>query len=425
VNKTFSIKTLGCKLNQFESSQIVESLHNAGWRQKKFGEKASVVIVNTCTVTAKSDKKCRNYIRQGARFSSLPGVVVIGCLAEYKSKELNEMPEVALILGNQKKRSLLLEIKKKFKKDFSLKSKNLSSAKVKKKQPPQSRPFLKIQDGCAGKCSYCIIPYVRGKPRSVNYKTVLKEAEEIIASGRKEIVLTGITIGGYSDSGYDLPDLIEKLTQLRGNFRIRITSLEPNHLTDKLLDLLGHEKICHHLHLPLQAGSDRILQRMKRRYSVKEYKHVIEKIKSRYPNLALGTDLIVGFPGEEESDFQMNLDLINWAGFAYLHQFLYSPRLGTEAYSLKQTVSENEIINRSKILRSFSSKIQSAYMSRFINQTFSCVVEKKGQGFIGVSDNYLKIFFNSDDFKFDLKNKFCPVKLLEVKNNRPRGVCLD
>ena len=411
MSKTFSIKTLGCKLNQFESLRIVNSFLSHGWQQKSFGLETDLVIINTCTVTDKSDKKCRNYIRQGAKFSKDKGVVVTGCLVEAGRDNLKLMPEVLALIKNEQKESIYEKLQKQFnwplfKNSFHPEEKFLLE---------KSRPPLKIQDGCNGKCSYCIIPKVRGKSVSRKVEEVIDDAKKILDEGVKEIVLTGITIGNYSNSNYDLAGLIEKIINLNGNFRVRVSSLEPHHLTENFLNLFASEKMCQHLHLPLQSGSDKILVKMKRPYSKAGYKKIIEKTKKNNPELALGTDIIVGFPGEEAQDFQETMDLISWAEFSYTHQFLFSPRSGTEAASLKQTATKEELKERTQKLRSHSATISMKYKQKFIGKTLISIIEKKDNTYLGIADNYLKIKLKNPERNFIFKNQLLPVEVLSLQ----------
>ncbi len=388
--KTFSIKTLGCKLNQYESSLIAHHFLTRGWAAVPFGDEADAVIVNTCTVTDRSDRKCRTLIRQGARSSRWGGVFVTGCLAESSKKEIESMPEVLGTFGNSEKGEMAARIEE-----------SIDNAAVSERSSDidaplpflHTRGFLKIQEGCDNNCSYCIVPSVRGRARSRPFREIMYHAEKLIDAGCPELVLSGITIGSYADSGMDLAGLAESLLGLEGNFRVRITSIEPNHVTGKLIELLGHPGICPHLHLPLQSGSDSILSLMNRPYTEKQYLSVVGEVRRASPEIALGTDIIVGFPGESEDDFLRTLGLVDRAGFAYVHQFTFSPRRGTAAASMKPAATQQEIAERGARLREKAFRAALEYRRSFLGKTLQSVVEKdrSGEGFTAVSGNYLKI----------------------------------
>ncbi|MDY6933650.1 MAG: MiaB/RimO family radical SAM methylthiotransferase, partial [Spirochaetota bacterium] len=318
MDRTFSIKTLGCKVNQYESSIIVDQFYENGWIPKSFGERADIVIINTCTVTERSDKKCRNYIRQGTRFSKSGKILVTGCLVDRDLDGLRRMPGVSAVFKNDEKNAILASANKSYElmnysEGIPLSSRfddcqpDNSQKNFHKKYQPETlsphlrrRGFIKIQDGCDGVCAYCIVPTVRGAPRSRGYHEILEHSRRLIDIGCPELILTGISIGRYFDEDRDLAKLIEDIITLDGKFRVRISSIEPNHINAKLIDLFGSERLCPHIHLPLQSGSDRILQMMKRPYTVGDYIKIVEKIKSIYQNIAVGTDIIVGFPEENE-----------------------------------------------------------------------------------------------------------------------------
>jgi threonylcarbamoyladenosine tRNA methylthiotransferase MtaB len=440
MTRTFSIKTLGCKLNQYESSLIAGQFLGSGWISMPFGEMVDLVIVNSCTVTNRSDKKCRNYIRQGSAFSRSGKVIVTGCLADRKDNNLNNMSEVLAVIKNQDKNNLLSIINKYFDNSEQtenadiLKKSTLSSGNYNnKKDYPlpfyRTRGLLKIQDGCDGECSYCIVPSVRGKPVSRDFNEILYHARTLIESGCPELILTGITIGKYNSNNKGLPELVKSIANIEGNFRIRITSIEPNHVSGGMIDVFANEKVCRHIHIPLQSGSDEILSRMKRPYTIKEYLKTVEKIKKYNDNIAIGTDIIIGFPGETEEDFLSSCKLVGEAGFSYVHQFTYSRRTGTPSSEMKEC-NTREISERTGKLRELATGISLNYRQQFLGKILPSIIEsnKTKKGYSAVSSNYIKMRIN--DFPDDINHmnqktgKITNVQLVKVEANMNFGeVC--
>lgn len=432
MSKTVSIKTLGCKLNQYESSRIEQQFLERGWKVLPFGESADIVIVNTCTVTDRSDKKCRNYIRQGARFSNSKRVIVTGCLADAENAALVTMPEVDHVLGNAEKDSLFLRLEERYRdSEFGTLMKAVSdnaagAHKKSKRQSFRTRGYIKIQDGCDGICSYCIVPAVRGKPRSRRPGEILDQAQQLIDAGCPEIVLTGITIGKYLYDRMRLTDIISRLLQLEGTFRIRVTSIEPNHVTDELVSLYENPRLCRHIHLPLQSGSDKILKLMQRTYSVSQYAAVVEKLRSRVPGIAIGSDIIIGYPGESEDDFRMSVAMVAECNFASVHQFKFSPRKGTMAAALTRDISSDAIQERSVRMRENSGITGLEYRKQFEGSTLMSVIERKsgGSGFTSLTDNYIKM--DLDGSAIDVRaGSIVPVKLVSAGLKRNCGKIVE
>ena len=433
IDKTFSIKTLGCKLNQYESSMIAGRFLANGWTAKPFGdENVDIVIINTCTVTDRSDKKCRNYIRQGARFSRTGGVLVTGCMAESDAGGVKGMPGVSAVYKNSEKDKIFYDSVKGTAaegSDFQLYNSHLVDDAdddcdvVTSSRLTRTRGFIKIQDGCDGACSYCVVPSVRGVPSSREYGDILKHAEKLINDGCPEIVLTGITIGKYHNNGRNLSDIVNDIICIPGHFRVRITSIEPNHLNNDIIALLENEKVCPHLHIPLQSGSDRILHKMKRRYNSGEYIDLIKKIKSRLPDIAIGTDIIIGFPGEEDEDFNASLMMIEDAGFSYVHQFTFSSRSGTDASKMKWNCASRKIKERSAVMKELSLKVGLEYRRRFIGKVLPSVIEKNGnRGISAVSGNYIRISLDESPLNAQNAGRIARVRLLEAETCRVRGI---
>lgn len=404
---TFSVKTLGCKYNQYESALIASALSSAGWKAVPFGESADIVIVNTCTVTDSADKKCRNYIRQGARFSSSGGVIVVGCMPKRQGSRINEMREIIASVDNADREHLVENILSAA--GFTPDGKTGFSEED--SQPyGRVRSFIRVQDGCDGECSYCIVPSVRGKPVSRPFDEVIRHAEKSVAGGAHELVLTGITIGKYSSEGRDLADLAESLMRINGDFRIRITSIEPRHMTEKLASLYANPKLAPHSHLPLQSGSDRILEMMKRPYNREEYFESVRLLRSIRPDLAIGTDIIVGFPGESDDDFAQTLSAVREAAFSYVHQFTYSSRSGTPSSMIREC-DPDTVTERSASLRKISADCAEKYSRSFIGKTDMAVIEREGEGVAARTGHYLLLPVSAESSV--CPGTFCTVSVIE------------
>jgi threonylcarbamoyladenosine tRNA methylthiotransferase MtaB len=387
VTGSFSVKTLGCKLNQYESSMIASALASFGWHAVEFGECADLVIINTCTVTDNADRKCRNYIRQGARQSRSGRVVVTGCLARRDPLEITAMREVAGVVDNTDRGTLAKRLL-----DAAGFPHNSRASFSEEASLPYGhvRAFLRVQDGCDGECAYCIVPEVRGKPSSRPFDDVMRHARMLAGSGIKEIVLTGITIGRYDCGGRDLADLVSALLDLDGNFRVRITSIEPRHLSAKLVALYANPRLCPHSHLPLQSGSDAVLRRMKRPYTGSEYLDKVSLLRSVREEIAIGTDIIVGFPGETDDEFAETISMVEKAGFAFVHQFAFSPRSGTEAAGVKRCGAA-VVRARSDTLRSIARALGERFATGMIGTTVDAVITREQNGLSALTPHYLSL----------------------------------
>jgi threonylcarbamoyladenosine tRNA methylthiotransferase MtaB len=272
-----------------------------------------------------------------------------------------------------------------------------------------TRAYLKIQDGCDGQCSYCIVPAVRGKPVSRPFADVVAHAKQLIDAGVPELVFTGITIGKYSDNERDLSDLAEAVLSLDGDFRLRITSIEPRHVTEKFLALFGHPRLCDHIHLPLQSGSNAVLARMNRPYTREEYLAVVRAFRKKIPDIAIGADVIVGYPGETDEDFSHTLDMVREAAFSYVHQFSYSPRGGTPS-AAEKACDHSIVASRASGLKALASGNAAAYAARFDGKILNSVVEKGGEhGFTALTSNYLKVELDAD--AADCRGRILPVRV--------------
>lgn len=416
--KTFSIKTLGCKCNQYESAQMASQLLSSGFKAVSFGSPADIVIINTCTVTDKSNKKCRNYIRQGAKFSKSGKVIVTGCMVETHKAELDAMNEVLTTFNNAQKHQLVDSLSPL---DLALKNNTIQKVSQPYALPfMRTRGYIKIQDGCDGSCSYCIVPKVRGVPVSRPLQDVINHARYLINNNCPEIVLTGITIGKYNYEGVTLASLIKKIIELDGNFRIRITSVEPTHIDDELIGMLQHTKVCKHIHLPLQSGSDAVLAHMSRPYTVSNYFQLVGKIKKLVPDIAIGTDIIVGYPTEEEKDFLATLRLVQQLQFAYVHQFTYSPRQETMSSNYRP-LPYDVVHQRANALRKMVQKSTLKYRLQFLNTVRPAVIEKDGNGITAITDNYLKVSIKSNHNGRTNVGKIVPVIITAITKENIEG----
>ncbi len=409
--QTYTIKTLGCKNNQYESNIIMAKLQRAGLQSLPFGETADYVVINTCTVTDSSDHKCRQYIRAGAKTAKNGRVIVTGCLANRAKDELMQMREVAAVYTSDEIPDMIMSIG------------GISENQKQFELPVgRSRAQLKIQDGCDGTCSYCIIPAVRGLPRSRDLQEILDEAGFYIANGYRELVITGITIGKYQNGG-DFASLIERILNLPGDFRVRITSIEPVHVSGRLLDLYSHPKLCPHIHLPLQGGDNGTLRNMNRPYTTEEYLEKIEALRKINPDIAIGTDVIVGFPGEAEKDFSNALSFISAIGFSYIHQFTFSPRQGTPAAMMLQNASPEEIASRFERLKLLAALSREHYISRFLTKELPCVIERRGNKLRALTPHYLHV--NIINTESDVRTgEFAMVRLIDQNQGIISGFML-
>ena len=412
----FLIYTLGCKVNAYESEMMKEKLLAHGYVYDE--EKPDVVIINTCSVTNMADKKSEKMVRHFKREFPQAIFVVTGCSSQNDFKAY-EAIGVHILLGNQKKSEIvsLLEEFMRTKKPYVYVSKKralpFEDMQIKKFQT-HTRAFVKIEDGCDNFCSYCVIPLVRGSIRHKDFETVLKEVETLVLNGHQEIVFTGIHTGSYNSNGHDLTDLIHEVSKIGGLKRIRISSIEETELTAKFLEeLKNNPKICNHLHIPLQAGADEILLKMNRKYRVEEFKEKINKIREIRPDIAISTDVIVGFPSESEELFLKTIKTVKEISFSKVHVFPYSPRQNTKASLMKEQVLDKIKHERSKKLVNVSKELEKAYANNFLGQVMEILIEKSGDESIGTSSNYLKVKVKE---KIP-NNTFILVKITEIKDN--------
>ena len=427
-----AITTLGCKVNQYESAGIIEELQRRGFSIVPFKSEADIYIVNTCTVTHKTDYQSRQLIRRANRINPGAAIIVTGCYAQIAPGELADLAGVRAVVGMEGKENIPSAINELIKcehkiitSDISLK-KNYSALSV-NRFPGHTRAFLKIQDGCNSFCSYCIIPYARGRSRSLPENDVIEQIRNLSDAGYREIVLTGIHLGIY---GHDLspvttfPGLLKKIEDINIIERLRISSIEPMEITDDLIDHIKNSRvICRHLHIPLQSGDDKILNLMKRNYNTRQFRNRIEKIIDAVPEIAIGMDVMVGFPGEGEKEFNNTRDFIDGIPLAYLHVFPYSKRHGTKASQLPDQVDESVKKERGKILRDMGKKKRMEFNKRFIGKNLSVLVENtrdRETGFLkGFSDNYIPVLI--PDSNVSMSNHIVTVRAESLTGGKILG----
>ncbi|ADQ81938.1 tRNA (N(6)-L-threonylcarbamoyladenosine(37)-C(2))-methylthiotransferase MtaB [Riemerella anatipestifer] len=405
-SKTAAYHTLGCKLNFAETSTIARQLSDAGYQKVNFDDRADVYVINTCSVTENADRECKIHVKRAMKANPEGLVVVVGCYAQLKPEEISKIEGVDLVLGAKEKFNILsyLEDLEKAHNEGIVHSCEIEEADFfigSYSIGDRTRAFLKVQDGCDYKCTYCTIPLARGISRSDTIENVIKNAQEIATKDIKEIVLTGVNIGDYGKGEFGnkkhehtFLDLITELDKVEGIERIRISSIEPNLLKNESIELVAQSKrFVPHFHIPLQSGSDELLKRMKRRYLTKLYRDRIDTIKSVMPNAAIGVDVIVGFPGETEERFLETYHFLNELPISYLHIFTYSERENTEAVAMNGVVPISERKKRNKMLRILSEKKKMAFYQSQLGKTLPILWEhenKDGMMF-GFTENYVRV----------------------------------
>ncbi|MEC8835169.1 MAG: tRNA (N(6)-L-threonylcarbamoyladenosine(37)-C(2))-methylthiotransferase MtaB [Bacteroidota bacterium] len=412
-SQTFALHTLGCKLNYAEGSSIGQQLEQQGWLRVDFTQPSDCYIINTCSVTAQADKKCRNLVRQAKRNNAEAKVVVIGCYAQLKPEAIASIPGVNLVLGANAK----FDVDAIMAVDADTNSVDVESIKEVNRFDPafsqndRTRTFLKVQDGCDYHCTFCTIPLARGRSRSTSIDKVLQTAQKAIESGAKEIVLTGVNIGdfGRSEDGRqrgseNFHDLIVALDDLEGVERFRISSIEPNLLTDEIIDFVASsKKFMPHFHIPLQTGVDRLLRAMRRKYDTALYRSRVEHIKAVMPNACIGVDVIVGFPGETDEDIQRTASFLQDLQVSYLHVFTYSERQNTRAPQLDDTVPVQKRRERNYILRNISDRLTKQFYREQENHTFPVLWEEgdaKDDWMYGYTSNYIRVRARREELNF-------------------------
>ena len=415
--KRVSFHTLGCKLNFSESSTFARQFEEGGYERVESSAPTDVAVINSCSVTEHADKKCRNIIRKIHRRNPDAIIAVTGCYAQLKPEEIAAIEGVDIVLGNNDKGDLyrrVVELQNRGKAEvYGCSYDKISRFFAAYSSGDRTRSFLKVQDGCDYKCAYCTIHYARGASRNIPIADIVKEAEEIVAAGQKEIVITGVNTGDFGrTTGEKFVDLLRALDHVEGVERYRISSIEPNLITDEIIELCAKSsKFVPHFHIPLQSGSTRILGLMRRRYTAERYRERIAKIREMMPDAFLGVDVIVGFPGEGEEEFMETYRLLEEVGASFLHIFPFSERPGTPAVDMPNKVQPRISTERVERLEELSNKLHKAFAEKYLGTTREVLFESTDHNGLmyGYTDNYLRV---SAPYDIARINTICSVKLV-------------
>lgn len=404
--KTVAFHTLGCKVNTYESNAMLKIFNEAGYQEVDFKQVADVYVINTCTVTNTGDSKSRQMIRKAIRKNPKATICVVGCYSQTAPEEIEKIEGVGVVLGTQYRSDIVKYVDEHLETgEMVIKVDNVMNLRkfedLNIDRFKNTRAFLKIQDGCNNFCTYCIIPYARGRLRSRQKESVLNQAQRLVDNGYVEIVLTGIHTAGYGEDldDYSFYELLVDLVKIKGLKRLRISSIETSQISDEIIDLIGsNEIIVDHLHVPLQAGSDATLKRMNRKYTTAEYLEKINKIRSYLPNIAFTTDVIVGFPGETDEEFEETYNFIKQVNYSELHVFPYSPRKNTPAAKMKDQVNDQIKHERANRLLQLSKELNHEFALKQIGETLKVLFEKRdGEYLIGHAGDYLKVKVKTAD----------------------------
>ena len=416
-----ALDTVGCKLNQAETELLAKQLAEAGYRLVSPADEADVYILNTCTVTHIADSKSRHRLRLAHGRNPDALLIATGCYAERAPQELAQIDGVGLVLNNDDKPHLLRLLEE---------SGGISNpvcgqvdSTISHYNGFRTRAFIKVQDGCNSFCAYCIVPVVRGREKSLPAQQVVAEVRHRIANGYKEVVLTGVKIGSYNYNGANLKGLLEHILAETDVIRLRLSSLQPQEISPELIRLWHASRLCRHFHLSLQSGSDAVLSRMNRCYCVSDYQGALSLIRALVPEVAITTDIIVGFPGETSAEFEQSYNFCRQMEFARIHVFSYSPRQGTQAAQLLQPVRTQVKKQRSQVMLALAKESAQNFSRRFLGKVMPVLWEKRSGGiWSGHTDNYIKVYTRSND---DLTNKLLPLKLVEVGGDGVWGEIVD
>lgn len=419
--KKVAFYTLGCKLNFSETSTIARSFENAGYARVDFEDTPDIYVINTCSVTENADKKCTQLVKRALKVNPNAFIAIIGCFAQLKPQEISQIPGVDLVLGANEKFNILYYVDEKFEKSGSA---HVAFENIKKTNEfvpafsygDRTRSFLKVQDGCDYFCTFCTIPLARGKSRNASIAATIAEAEKLAKTDVKEVVLAGVNVGDFGQGGDEnFFGLVKELDKVEGIDRIRISSIEPNLLTNEIIHFVLNEsnRFAPHFHIPLQSGSDKLLQKMRRKYLTDLYRGRVEYIKSLNKDACIGVDVIVGFPGETEEDFMETVDFIKDLDVSYLHVFTYSERANTTAVKLGDAVPMEVRKDRSKRLHILSDKKKRHFYEENVGSERTALFEQEEDGgmMFGFTENYVKVKFTYDETKI---NTFQRVRLTEI-----------
>ena len=406
-----ALQTVGCKLNQAETESLARSFSQAGYRVVAPSQTANVYVLNTCTVTHVADRKCRNLLRQARRRNPHALIVATGCYAERAPANLSRIDEVGLVVSNKDKGQLPEIVKSKGNEGCGQRSRGTASRM-------RTRAMVNIHEGCNQHCSFCVVPSVRGQERSRPADDIVADIESRVAEGYREVVLTGTRIGRY-DHGGGLRGLTERILQKTDVPRLRLSSLEPNDVTPDLLRLWRDSRLCPHIHMPLQSGSDPVLERMGRSYSADDYWRAAALAREAIPNLALTTDIMVGFPGESDEEFGDSRRFCERFGFANMHVFPYSIRPGTRAARMANHVDDENKKQRCQLMLDLAGKSSQQFRERFLGREMNVLWEgQKNKLWVGLTDNYLRVFLQDHGLN---ANVLMPTKIIGLHNGGLRG----
>ncbi len=446
-----SLFTIGCKVNQYETEAIAEKLEALGFERVDFREKADVCVINTCTVTGESDRSSRQAIYRAKRRSPHAKIIVTGCYAQLEKEFLKSLPGVSLVNKQEDKGELpfiiaemvgqstrandipvgsgcphpepgMLSGKGTPRQQYEVSDDQFFGFSV-KGLARHTRALVKIQDGCEKNCAYCVVPLARGKERSRKAEEITSEINDLVKNGYKEVVLTGVHVGRYNRDGLGLVELSQRILKETKAQRIRYSSIDPKEFSDELIEFIASsDRICRHLHIPLQSGDDFLLSKMKRDYSTEEYRELAERISQAIPGVLIGADVIVGFPGETEEQFENTHKFINSSPINYLHIFSYSDRRGTNASCMPDKIPPQVIHKRSESLHMLGREKWRRYINRFIGKKLNALIEnrrdRKTNMLTGLSDNYIRVLLNGDD---SLKNRIISVRIIDRHENKLLG----
>ncbi|HAG03985.1 MAG TPA: tRNA (N(6)-L-threonylcarbamoyladenosine(37)-C(2))-methylthiotransferase MtaB [Lachnospiraceae bacterium] len=407
MNKTVAFLTLGCKVNLYDTEAMTELFSKRGYEIRDFEQKADIYVINTCTVTNFGDKKSRQMIRRARRKNPLAIIIATGCYAQVADSEVAAIDGINIVLGTANRLNIV-DIAENYSPDepvlnlvSDIKKEKIFEPMSVESMKDRTRAYMKIQDGCNRYCSYCIIPYARGPIRSRPLEDVVAEAKRLADNGFKEIVLTGIHIASYgAETGnFSFIDAIEAVNNVEGIERIRFSSMEPKAITDEFIERVGRcEKVCDHYHLSLQSGCDKTLKEMNRRYSCEEYYEAVCKLRKAFPDVAVTTDVIAGFPGESDEDFAQTLDFLRKVHIDKIHAFPYSPKKGTPAAVRKDQVAPEVKAKRTEQLLRLSDILNEEFLLRFKGKEKAVLFENKSDGYwCGHTTNYIKVMVKTDE----------------------------
>ncbi len=432
--KKVAFYTLGCKVNQYETEAMLEMFKKEGYTQVDSEDFADVYVINTCTVTHMSDRKSRQYIRRMKKKNPDAIIAVVGCYSQVSPEEILEIEEVNLVMGTNERRQIVEEIKKL---DASKKASTVDDImKVRafeeieiSQTNGRTRAFIKIQGGCDRFCTYCIIPYARGgKVRSRDLESIVSEVEKLVLNGYKEVVLTGIHVASYGkdvkDESINLLTVIKAINEIDGIERIRLSSVEPVLFTDEFVSEVSKmKKVCPHYHLSLQSGCDETLKRMNRRYTTKEYKEIVDRLRENIPNVAITTDVIVGFPGETNDEFKSTYEFLKEIELSQMHVFKYSPRKGTPAATMENQIDPQMKQLRSDKLLNLNKENFNKFAGRFIGQEVDVLFEQSiaENTYEGLTPNYIRVVVKSDK---DIHGEILKVKLTDIRDEYVEGILI-